>query len=104
MAQTNISFELNDRLADEMDEICENLGLTPEEAFEIFARKVVNEQGIPFEVTEKEFPRTEKEEKIRTIAKIVGCIAAFTAFVSLIIRVVRLFKKKEERHGFLIRL
>ena len=51
MAQTNISFEMSEKLKDQMEQLCEDLDLTMEEAFQIFAAKMVNEQGMPFEVT-----------------------------------------------------
>ncbi|WP_304769883.1 type II toxin-antitoxin system RelB/DinJ family antitoxin, partial [Ileibacterium valens] len=52
MAVTNVSFEMNDKLKNQMEEICEDLGMSMDDAFQIFARKMVNEEGLPFEVTE----------------------------------------------------
>jgi DNA-damage-inducible protein J len=56
MAQVNVSIEMNEKLKNEFEETCEKLGLEPEEAINIFAQKVVNEQGIPFEINEEDYP------------------------------------------------
>lgn len=65
MAMTNVSFEMNEKLKNQMEDICEDLGMSMDDAFQIFARKMVNEEGLPFEVTEADYPADEKEEKLK---------------------------------------
>ena len=84
MANTNVSFEMNEKLRDEMAELCEELGMEIDDAFQLFARKMVNEQDIPFEVTEKELPVSEKEEAVRTIVKWSAIVAGVCALIVLL--------------------
>ncbi|MGR5591256.1 type II toxin-antitoxin system RelB/DinJ family antitoxin [Peptoniphilus grossensis] len=48
MANVNIRIEEN--LKNELEKVCESMGMTRDEAFEIFARAVVEEGKIPFDV------------------------------------------------------
>lgn len=48
MANVNIKIEEN--LKNEFEKVCESMGMTRDEAFEIFARAVVEEGKIPFDV------------------------------------------------------
>ena len=84
MANTNVSFEMNEKLRDEMAELCEELGMEIDDAFQLFARKMVNEQEIPFEVTEKELPVSEKEEAVRTIVNWSAIVAGVCALIVLL--------------------
>ncbi len=93
MATTNVSFEMNEKLKDQMSELCEELGMDIDDAFQLFARKMVNEQEIPFEVTEKELPMSEGEQIVRTVIKWTAIAAAITAAAALIVRLVRVFKR-----------
>lgn len=54
MAQAFVSFRMNPELKKEMEQTCEKMGLTMTAAFTMFAKRVVSEQRIPFEVTVKE--------------------------------------------------
>ena len=51
MAQTNINIRMDDTLKQQFDHLCNELGLTMTTAFNIFAKKMVRHQGIPFEVS-----------------------------------------------------
>ncbi len=85
MTKVNFSVEMNEKLKNEFDEICEDLGLSPEEAVNIFAQKMVNEQGLPFELTPADYPYTEApREKVRKVLKTAGCIAAAVGAVAII--------------------
>lgn len=89
MAATNVSFEMNEKLRDEMAELCEELGMDLDDAFNLFARKMVNEQEIPFEVTEKDLPVSETEEAVRKIIKwsaIVAAVAGICALLSALFK------------------
>lgn len=48
MANVNIKIEEN--LKNEFEKVCKSMGMTRDEAFEIFARAVVEEGKIPFDV------------------------------------------------------
>ena len=50
MAQTNISIRIDEDLKKQFDEFCSNVGMSMTTAFCIFAKTVVNEQKIPFEI------------------------------------------------------
>ncbi|MBQ8459493.1 type II toxin-antitoxin system RelB/DinJ family antitoxin [bacterium] len=51
MAQTNINIRIDDKLKQQFDALCSELGLTMTAAFNIFAKAVVRQNGIPFEIT-----------------------------------------------------
>ena len=50
MAQTNLNIRIDENLKKEFDEVCDDLGLTMTTAFTVFAKTVVREQRIPFEI------------------------------------------------------
>lgn len=51
MAQTNINIRMDENLKKEFDELCTDLGLTMTAAFNVFARTMVRQQRIPFEIS-----------------------------------------------------
>lgn len=51
MATTNITVRMDENLKKKFDHICEEIGLSMGSAFTIFAKKVVNEHRIPFELS-----------------------------------------------------
>ena len=51
MAQTLVSFRMDSDVKKDMETLCFKLGLNMTTAFNIFARKMVREQSIPFEVS-----------------------------------------------------
>ncbi len=51
MAQTNINIRMDANLKREFDDLCSDLGLTMTAAFNVFAKTMVRQQRIPFEVT-----------------------------------------------------
>ncbi|MEG1144695.1 MAG: type II toxin-antitoxin system RelB/DinJ family antitoxin [Clostridium sp.] len=50
MAQTNINIRMDDNLKQQFDLVCNELGLNMTTAFNIFAKTMVRQQRIPFEV------------------------------------------------------
>lgn len=62
MANVNIKIEEN--LKNEFEEVCKTIGMTSGEAFEIFARVVVEEGKIPFDVEEN--PIVEEFDEIES--------------------------------------
>lgn len=51
MSQTLVNIRIDEDLKRNMEEICKELGITISAAFNIFAKKVVREKRIPFEVS-----------------------------------------------------
>ena len=51
MAQTLINFRIYDGTKKQMEQICNELGINLSTAFNIFAKKVVREKRIPFDVS-----------------------------------------------------
>ncbi len=51
MAQTLINFRIDTTTKKQLEEICNELGLTMSTAFNIFAKKVIREKRIPFDVS-----------------------------------------------------
>ncbi len=50
MAQTNINIRMDDNLKLQFERLCNELGLNMTTAFNIFAKTMVRQQRIPFEV------------------------------------------------------
>lgn len=56
MAQTvNVNFRMDEELKKSMEKICSDMGLSMTTAFTIFAKKVIRERRIPFEVSADPF-------------------------------------------------
>ena len=51
MAQTLINLRIDEEIKKSMEETCKELGITMSAAFNIFARKLVREKRIPFDVS-----------------------------------------------------
>ena len=51
MAQTLINFRMDEKLKQEMEKTCQDLGMNMTTAFTIFAKKMTREKRIPFEVS-----------------------------------------------------
>ena len=50
MAQTTYSIRMDNELKKDFDEICEEFGLSSTAAINVFAKTVVREKRIPFEI------------------------------------------------------
>lgn len=50
MASSVVNFRLDEETKREMDALCEQMGISMSAAFTIFAKAVVRERRIPFEV------------------------------------------------------
>jgi len=53
MSQTNVNIRMDADLKKDFDLFCRELGLTMTTAINIYVKKVVNEQRIPFELSLK---------------------------------------------------
>lgn len=51
MAQTLVNFRIDETTKMQMEQVCSELGLTMSTALNIFAKKVIREKRIPFDVS-----------------------------------------------------
>ncbi len=51
MAQTLVNFRMDEKLKKDMEDICRDLGMNMTTAFTIFAKKMIREKRIPFDVS-----------------------------------------------------
>ena len=56
MAQATFSVRMDENLKRQLDEVCFEFGMTTSTAFNIFARTVVRERKIPFEIKASDDP------------------------------------------------
>lgn len=63
MATTTYSLRMDEGLKKSFDEFCESVGLTATAAINLFAKKTVTEQRIPFEIKAGERIVTAKEAR-----------------------------------------
>lgn len=55
VAQTNLNIRIDEDLKKQFEEFCANVGINMTTAFNMYAKKVVAEQKIPFEITADPF-------------------------------------------------
>ncbi len=51
MAQTNVNIRMDETLKQQFDHLCNELGMNMSTAFNIFARTMVRQQKVPFEIS-----------------------------------------------------
>lgn len=68
MTNMNINIRIDRDLKNQFEEFCANVGMSMSTAFTIFAKKVVREQRIPFEVG-IEVPNGETIEAIQEVER-----------------------------------
>lgn len=68
MTNMNINIRIDRELKNQFEEFCANVGMSMSTAFTIFAKKVVREQRIPFEVG-IEVPNSETIEAIQEVER-----------------------------------
>ena len=76
MAQTNVNIRMDEATKIAFDRFCEEIGISVSSAFNIFAKTVVREQRIPFELT-TEIPNAETKKAIENVRKGVGLSRGF---------------------------
>lgn len=64
MAQTNINIRMDSELKKQFEDFCADVGMSMTTAFNIFARKAVRENRIPFEVS-GDIPNEETRRAIK---------------------------------------
>ena len=73
MTQTMVNFRMDESLKKSMEETCGEMGMSMTTAFTIFAKKVVREKRIPFEISADPFY---SENNIRHLEEIAADIDA----------------------------
>lgn len=69
MAQTNITIRMDNADKTEFSQICKSIGLSVNAAFNVFAKKVISDRKIPFELNVKD-DDFYSEANIRNLEKI----------------------------------
>lgn len=67
MAQATFSIRMDEKLKKQFDELCENFGMSATTAFNVFAKAVVRERKIPFEISAPK-PQITTEQALDTLA------------------------------------
>ena len=62
MAQATFSIRMDEKLKKEFDALCTEFGMNATTAFNVFARAVVRERRIPFEIVSPAAQQTENEK------------------------------------------
>lgn len=70
MAQTNVSIRMDAELKRQFEEFCADVGMSMTTAFCVFAKKVVRENRIPFEV-DRDIPNEETRRAIEETRRMV---------------------------------
>lgn len=82
MAQTNVNIRMDEATKIAFDKFCEEIGLSVSSAFNIFAKTVVREQRIPFEIT-TEIPNDETKRAIKNVRDGIGLSKSFRSVKEL---------------------
>ena len=70
MAQTTLSIRIDEELKSEFEEFCSNVGMNISVAINMFAKTVVREQRLPFEIAADPFYSKANQERLkRSIAQ-----------------------------------
>lgn len=71
MAQTLVNFRIDEENKKEMEQICNELGITMTTAFNMFMKKMIREKRIPFDVSIDPFY---SESNIKYLEKVISDI------------------------------
>ena len=52
--KTRINFRIEETLKEQMEQVCRGMGINMTTAFDLFCRRVVMENGLPFEIEPRE--------------------------------------------------
>lgn len=69
MSQSKIKFKIDKELKKELNKICEEIGIPLNVAFTIFAKKLVRERKIPFEVNTNPFYNKKNFKRLKKSIK-----------------------------------
>ena len=65
MAQTLVNFRMDVAMKAELEELCQELGMNVTTAFTIFAKKMIRERRIPFDVSVDPFSSKSNMEHLK---------------------------------------
>ncbi|MCH3975196.1 MAG: type II toxin-antitoxin system RelB/DinJ family antitoxin [Bifidobacterium tibiigranuli] len=65
MTTSMVRIRMDEQTKREMDKVCKDLGLSMSAAFNLFAKTVVRERRIPFEISADPFYSAENMEHLR---------------------------------------
>ena len=82
MPQTNVNIRMDEATKIAFDKFCSEIGLSVSSAFNIFAKTVVREQRIPFELT-TEIPNDETKNAIENVRNGIGLSKGFRSVKEL---------------------
>ena len=82
MAQTNVNIRMDENTKKAFDAFCNEIGLSVSSVFNMFAKTVVREQRIPFEIT-AEIPNDETKRAIENVRKGQGLSRGFNSVAEL---------------------
>ena len=82
MAQTNINIRMDEATKKAFDKFCNEIGLSVSSAFNIFAKTVVREQRIPFEI-KTDTPNSETRKAIENVRNGIGLSRGFNSVSEL---------------------
>lgn len=68
MASTNINIRMDAELKRQFEAFCSDMGMSMTTAFNVFARKAVRENRIPFEIS-GDMPNAETVEALREVQR-----------------------------------
>lgn len=69
MAQATFSIRMDEKLKKQFDALCADFGMTASTAFNVFAKAVVRERKIPFEISAPE-PDMTKEKTLEVFREL----------------------------------
>ncbi len=69
MAQVMVNFRQDEETKSGMEDICRELGFSPSVAYNMFAKKVIRERRIPFEISIDPFYSESNMNALRESAK-----------------------------------
>lgn len=65
MAMTNINIRMDKKLKDDLNAFCKEVGMNMSTLFNVFAKRVVKEQKVPFEIEGDHFYSEENMEFLK---------------------------------------
>ena len=71
MAQATFSVRMDEKLKRQFDDLCSDFGMTASTAVNVFARAVVRERKIPFEIVSPE-PEITREKAMQAFISLRG--------------------------------
>lgn len=82
MAQTNVSIRMDENLKKQFDAFCSEFGMSMTTAFCVFAKTVVRERRIPFEI-KADVPNADTINAMNNVLNGVGMSKEFTSVKDL---------------------